>query len=181
VKVFPQNKLIKIIIFIFLLIAVLAFFFCAKLQFGFLSAYFFADLRSQTEISYSDFAEKRNGELIKEYLLLNDKGKRDFYSKLFFKRRFLANGEAYIVFDDRSQIFCTAANSSSIGSSVYIWTYVDDSIMIKRTANEGFSVFSECEVWKLNTNGFNYVFINDNVLIFDRSDGDQESVMTLEY
>lgn len=180
-KFFRKNKTVKIILLFIILSFVVAFFFAAKLQFGFLREYFFSDLRSSARIAYSEFAEKRNTELIKEYLLLNDKGKRDFYSKLFCKRRFLADREAYLVFDDRSEFFCAPIKSSSIGGSVYIWVYVDDSIMIKRSANEGFSPFSECEVWRLNTNGFNYMFITDNVLIFERSDGEEESMMTLEY
>ena len=180
-KFFRKNKPVKIILIIVILSAAAAFFFAAKLQFSFLRQYFFSDMKSSTGIAYSEFAEKRNAELIKEYLLLNDKGKRDFYSKLFCKRRFIVNHETYAVFDDRSEFFCASVNSSPIGGSVYIWAYVDDSIMIKRSANEGFSPFSECEVWRLNTNGFNYIFIKDNVLIFERSDGEEESVMTLEY
>lgn len=180
-KFFSKNKPLKIIIILVILSVFTAFIFIAKLQFGFLREYFFSDLRSSTEIAYSEFSEKRNTELIKEYLLLNDKGKRDFFSKLLCKRRFLADRETYLVFDDRSEFFCASVKPSAIGGSVYIWAYVDDSIMIKRSANEGYSPFSECEVWRLNTNGFNYIFMNDNFLIFERSDEEEESVMTLEY
>lgn len=180
-KFFSKNKQLKIIIILVILSVFTAFIFIAKLQFGFLREYFFSDLRSSTEIAYSEFSEKRNTELIKEYLLLNDKGKRDFFSKLLCKRRFLADRETYLVFDDRSEFFCAPVKPSEIGGSVYIWAYVDDSIMIKRSANEGYSPFSECEVWRLNSNGFNYIFMNDNILIFERSDGEEESVMTLEY
>jgi len=181
VKLFNKHKPVKIILVLLILSAAAAFIFAVKLQFGFLCEYFFSDLRSSTEIAYSEFSEKRNAELIKEYLLLNDKGKRDFFSKLLCKRRFIANRETYLVFDDRSEFFCAPVKPSAIGGSVYIWAYVDDSIMIKSSANEGYSPFSDCEVWRLNTNGFNYIFINDNVLIFERSDGEEESVMALEY
>ena len=180
-KFFRKNKPIKILLIVLFVILSAAFIFFAKLQFAFLSEYFFSDLRSSSELDFSDLSEKRSGEIIKEYLLLNENGKRDFFSKLFCKRKFTANGVIHIVFDNRSEFFCTQGNSPSIGGSVYIWNYVNDSVIIKRAADEGFAPFSASEVWRLNTNGFNYIFKNGNILIFDRFDGEDESLMILEY
>ena len=179
-KFFRKHKLFKIILIVSFSIAVIAFFFLAGLQFNFLSSYFSGDLRSHSLIKPSDFEEMSSGEIIKEYLLLDDNGKRDFFSKLFSKRKFTAGQKVHLVFDNRSEFFCTGTDSS-LGGSVYGWNIAGDSIIIKRIANEGFAPFSESEIWRLNTDGFNYVFKSKNILIFERFNGNEESLMILEY
>ncbi|MBP8084292.1 MAG: hypothetical protein KAZ87_13925 [Spirochaetes bacterium] len=179
-KFFRKNKTAKVTIIILMLISAAAFIFIAKIQFGFLSAYFSGDLKSSFELDISDLEECRNGRLIKEYLLLDDNGKRDFFSKLFSTRKFTADQKAHLVFDNRSEFFCTGTDSS-LGGSVYVWTIAGDSIIIKQIANEGFAPFSDSEIWRLNTDGFNYVFKSKNILIFDRFNGIEESLMILQY
>ena len=179
-KFFKTNKLTKIILTVLLLISASAFIIFAKLQFGFLSAYLSGNLKSSFELDITDLEDCRNGILIKEYLLLDDNGKRDFFSKLFSTRKFIADQKAHLVFDNRSEFFCTGTDSS-LGGSVYEWTIAGDSIIVKRIANEGFAPFSESEIWRLNTDGFNYVFKSKNILIFERFNGYEESLMILEY